>query len=207
MDVPIIAVAVHDHFGAERPIYVLAHDVLFTGNGADLFGRYGFVPASRDNAAAALRSGGLTIVFPGGDHDVFRPWHERNTIVFDGRTGYVRTALEAGVPIVPVVSIGGQEAQIHLSRGEVFARLLRLERLLRMKYLPLQVGFPFGLTFPFPPNLPLPTKITTQVLDPIDPVAMFGPDPDVAEVDAVVRHRMQTALDELARQRRFPVIG
>ena len=31
MDVPIIAVAFHDHFGLERPIFTLAHDMLFTG--------------------------------------------------------------------------------------------------------------------------------------------------------------------------------
>jgi len=69
------------------------------------------------------------------------------------------------------------------------------------------MGFPFGLSVGIPPNLPLPTKITTQVLDPIDVAAEFGPDPDVAEVDAAVRGRMQAALDELKRQRRFPVLG
>ncbi len=32
---------------------------------------------------------------------------------FNGRKGYV-TAVEAGVPIVPAVSIGGQESQLYL---------------------------------------------------------------------------------------------
>ena len=31
MDVPVIAVAFHDTFGADRPLYVLAHDMLFLG--------------------------------------------------------------------------------------------------------------------------------------------------------------------------------
>ena len=31
MDVPVIAVAFHDTFGADRPLYVLAHDLLFLG--------------------------------------------------------------------------------------------------------------------------------------------------------------------------------
>ncbi len=31
MDVPVIAVAFHDMFGADRPLYVLAHDLLFLG--------------------------------------------------------------------------------------------------------------------------------------------------------------------------------
>ena len=55
--------------------------------------------------------------------------------------------------------------------------------------------------------VPLPTKIVQRVLDPIDIVAQFGEDPDVDEVDAHVRSVMQAALDELAAERRFPVIG
>ena len=47
----------------------------------------------------------------------------------------------------------------------------------------------------------------TQVLEPIDVRAEFGDDPDVAEVDAEIRSRMQGALDRLSRARRFPVIG
>jgi 1-acyl-sn-glycerol-3-phosphate acyltransferase len=105
------------------------------------------------------------------------------------------------------VSIGGQEAQLHLSRGEQLAKLLQLERLLRTRYMPVTFGFPFGLTFAFPPNLPLPTKIVTQVLEPIDVRAEFGDDPDIAEVDAEVRRRMQAVLDDLASARRFPVLG
>ena len=105
------------------------------------------------------------------------------------------------------MSIGGQEQQLFLWRGEILAKLMRLEKLMRSDYMPVGLGFPFGLTFAFPPNLPLPTKITTQVLDPIDLVAEFGEDPDVAEVDAEIRRRMQVALDDLAKQRRFPVLG
>ena len=56
-------------------------------------------------------------------------------------------------------------------------------------------------------NLPLPTKIDTRVLDAVHITEEFGPDPDIAEVDRVIRERMQDTLDELARQRRFPVIG
>jgi hypothetical protein len=69
------------------------------------------------------------------------------------------------------------------------------------------VGFPFGLSMLVPINVPLPTKIVTQVLEPIDPVAQFGENPDVDKVDAHVRSIMQTALDRLARQRRLPVLG
>lgn len=207
MDVPILAYALVDEFGSVRPFHVLAHDMLFTGPLGPLMRSMGFLPATRDNATALLRSGSVTIVFPGGDHDVFRPTTEANRIDFAGRTGYVRTALEAGVPIVPVVSIGGHETQLYLARGERLARLLRLDKLLRTTQAPLLFGFPFGFTGAVPVNLPLPAKIVTQVLEPLDVVAEFGPEPDIAEVDAEIRRRMQDALDELAAQRRFPVLG
>ena len=119
----------------------------------------------------------------------------------------MRAALNAGVPIVPSVSIGGQEAQLFLSRGEWMAKTLRLDKLLRAKILPISFGFPFGLSAVLPVNVPLPTKIVTQVLEPIDIVAEFGEDPDIDEVDAHVRHVMQKALDELAKERKLPVLG
>jgi len=138
---------------------------------------------------------------------VYRPSSRANEIDFDGRTGYVRAALNAGVPIVPSVSIGGQENQLFLSRGEWLAKAMRLDKLMRVKILPISFGLPFGLSAVLPVNLPLPTKIVTQVLAPIDIVAEFGEDPDVEEVDAHVRGVMQRALDTLAAQRRLPVIG
>jgi 1-acyl-sn-glycerol-3-phosphate acyltransferase len=212
MDVPIIAVAFHETFGTERPLYCLAHDLLFTGSGDAFFRRFGFVPATRDNALRVLGEGAVTIVFPGGDYDVFRPTSKAGVIDFDGRTGYVRTALEAGVPIVPVVSHGGQEAQWHLSRGRTLARLSPFRKVMRSDLLPISIGFPFGLTAAFPPNLPLPTKIVTEVLEPIDPATVLGKrrltlETRVAKVDAIVRERMQDALTDLAARRRFPVLG
>jgi 1-acyl-sn-glycerol-3-phosphate acyltransferase len=108
---------------------------------------------------------------------------------------------------VPSVSIGGQEGQLYLSRGTSVAKALRLDKLFRAKILPISFGFPFGLSAVLPVNVPLPTKIVTQVLEPIDIVAEFGEHPDVDEVDAHVRHVMQKALDELAKERRLPVLG
>ena len=120
------------------------------------------------------------VVFPGGDYDVYRPTLSENLIDFDGRTGYVRAAINAGVPIVPAVAIGGQESQLYLSRGMGLAKALRLDKLMRVKILPISVGFPFGLSAVLPVNVPLPTKIVMQVLEPID---VIGP------VRRAARHR------------------
>jgi 1-acyl-sn-glycerol-3-phosphate acyltransferase len=110
------------------------------------------------------------------------------------------------VPIVPTVSIGAQETQLFLTRGNWLARKLGITKA-RMDILPFSVGFPFGLSMIFPPNLPLPSKVVTEVLEPIDVTAQFGKDPGVAEVDEHVRAVMQSALDRLAKQRRFPILG
>ncbi|MBJ7337156.1 1-acyl-sn-glycerol-3-phosphate acyltransferase [Mycolicibacterium sp.] len=205
-DIPTFSVAFYDQFGYERPIYTLSHDILSVGLTKDFFLRAGFIPASRDNAARALAADAVVMVFPGGDHDAMRPTLQQNVIDFKGRTGYVKTAIDAGVPIVPVVSIGGQETQFFLTRGTWLAKRLGLKRLLRSELFPISVGFPFGLSVGAV-NLPLPTKIVTQVLEPIDIAAEFGTNADVAAVDARVRDVMQTALNRLASERRFPVLG
>jgi 1-acyl-sn-glycerol-3-phosphate acyltransferase len=207
MDVPVFATGFYDTFGYERPVYTLSHDILFKGLTADFFTKTGFIPANHANADEALRSGGVVVVFPGGDYDVYRPTLEENKIDFDGRKGYVRAALNARVPLVPAVGIGGQESQLYLTRGTGLAKALRLDKLLRAKILPISFGFPFGLSAVLPVNLPLPTKIVMQVLEPIDIVAQFGEDPDIDAVDAHVRGVMQAALDKLAEQRRFPLLG
>ena len=204
-DVMVFAPAFYDEFCYDRPVYTLAHSALFGGPMADWRHRAGVIEANRENAAKALNAGALVLVFPGGDYDSYRPTFE-NKIDFAGRTGYERTAVGSGVPIVPMVSIGAQESQLFLTRGNWLAKRLGLFRL-RAEILPVTIGFPFGLSVFFPPNIPLPTKIVTQVLDPIDVVAEFGEDPDIDAVDAHIREVMQTAFDKLVRRRRFPILG
>ena len=205
-DVFIFSPAFYNEFGYDRPVYTLAHYGIFMGPLDGVLRRLGVIEASRENASAALHSGAVVLVFPGGDYDSYRPTFSENTIDFNGRTGYVRTAIEAGVPIVPLVSIGGQETQLFLTRGNWLARRLGLTKA-QINILPLSFGFPFGLSAILPPNLPLPAKIVTEVLEPIDVTARFGDDPDVEEVDAHVRAAMEAALKRLAGQRRFPILG
>ena len=205
-DVLIFGPAFYKKFGFDRPMYTLAHYGVFLGPLDGWLRRLGVIEASRANAAEALHSGAVVLVFPGGDYDSYRPTLRENVIDFNGRTGYVRTAVEAGVPIVPVVSIGGQETQLFLTRGNTLAKLLGLTRA-RVDILPISFGFPFGFSVIFPPNLPMPAKIVTEVLQPIDVTARFGADPDVEAVDAHVRSVMRTALQRLAGRRRFPVLG
>ena len=203
----ILASEFYEKFGYERPMYTLAHNTVMMGPLEAGMLRVGVIHATPENASQALESGAVVLVFPGGDYDSYRPTSAENVIDFNGRTGYVKTAIEACVPIVPTVSIGAQESQLFLTRGTGLAKRLGLDKRLRLKILPISIGFPFGVSVIMPPNMPLPTKIVTQVLEPIDIVAQFGEDPDVDEVDRHVRSAMQAALDALAQERRFPILG
>src|ERR1700739_2332971 len=111
-DVPILAVEFYEKFGYDRPVPTLSYDMLFGGPAANVVLKTGFIRANPENAAEALRSGHLVVVFPGGDYDACRPTVWENVIDFDGRKGYARTAIEAGVPIVPAGSVGGRGKQI-----------------------------------------------------------------------------------------------
>jgi 1-acyl-sn-glycerol-3-phosphate acyltransferase len=206
MDVPVIASAVWDEFGVARDLRVLAHDAVMWGPIGRALSAVGCLAANPANADAALREGAAVIVFPGGDWDACRPTANANVVDFGGRTGYLRTALAADVPVVPVVSIGAHETQLILTRGEAIARVVPLLKKLRSTVAPIAVGIPFGVTLGFP-QFPLPSKIVTQFLEPVHLREEFGSEPDLHEVDAVIRDRMQRALDAMASARRFPVIG
>lgn len=195
-------------FGVERRFHQLAHDLVVSMPLPVNLRKFGTVAASRANAEKALAAGAAVLVYPGGDYEVHRPSWEAGTVDFGGRKGFLRLAIDRDVPIVPVVSAGGQETALFLSRGTWLARLLGIDRLLRLKVMPISVTVPWGLTVgDLIPRLPLPAKLTTQVLPPFDVTAEFGDDPDVDAVDAELRTRMQRALNALMAERRLPLVG
>jgi 1-acyl-sn-glycerol-3-phosphate acyltransferase len=208
-DTFVFAQGFYDHFGPLRRFYQLAHDLVFKIPGARAsLSRYGTVPASPENMKRALEREAALLVYPGGDHETYRPTWESGKIDFAGRTGFARLALEHGCPIVPVVAIGGQETALFLGQGREIARRLRLDRLLRVKVFPAQVAPPFGLTImDLPGRLPLPAKIVVRVLPPIDLTGELGARPDPDDAYELVTGKMQTALSRLAAERSMPIVG
>jgi 1-acyl-sn-glycerol-3-phosphate acyltransferase len=207
-DTLLFTLAFYTYFGVERAFYQLAHNLVLASPVGQILRRYGTVPASPEHAQRALDAGAALLVYPGGDWEVHRPIWERNKVDFAGRKGFVRLALDAGVPIVPVVSIGGQETALFLSHGGRLARALRVDRTLRLKVIPISLALPWGINVgDLLGHIPLPAKITVEVLAPIDIRAQFGDQPDVDEVYDHVTTLMQETLETLAAERRFPVIG
>jgi 1-acyl-sn-glycerol-3-phosphate acyltransferase len=204
VDTFLFTFAFYNHFGPNRRFHQLAHDIAARIPGLR---RFGTVVASHESAQRAFGMGAPVLVYPGGDVETFRPsWHS-DRIEFAGRKGFVRLALDEGVPIVPVVSIGGQETALFLTRAQRLARALRLDRI-RVKVLPISIGPPFGINvLDLPGRVPLPAKITTEVLPPIDLRERFGANPDTDEVYEHVTSVMQDALDRLADERTLPLLG
>jgi 1-acyl-sn-glycerol-3-phosphate acyltransferase len=207
-DTVVFTLAFNTYFGVERSFYQLAHNLVLSMPGLGSLRRFGTVAASPANARKALQAGAALLVYPGGDFEVHRPFWERNRVDFDGRKGFIRQALRHDVPIVPVVSIGGQETSVFLSRGEWLARALALDKTLRLKVLPISLALPWGLNVgDMLGHIPLPAKITIEVLPPIHLREEFGEDPSVDEISDHVLRLMQDTLDALAAERRYPVVG
>jgi 1-acyl-sn-glycerol-3-phosphate acyltransferase len=208
-DTFVFAQAFYDHFGPLRRFHQLAHDLVFAIPGVRAsLSRFGTVPASPANMERALDLDSVLLVYPGGDHETYRPSWESAKIDFAGRTGFVRLALEHRCAIVPVVAIGGQETALFLGQGRRLAELLRLGDLLRVKVFPAQIGPPYGVTvMDLPGRIPLPAKITVRVLPKIDLRRRLGQNPDVDDAYELVTSTMQRALDKLDEERRLPVVG
>jgi 1-acyl-sn-glycerol-3-phosphate acyltransferase len=203
----VFALGFYDYFGPERRFHQLAHDLAARHPLLGLLRRYGTLAASHENARRAFAAGAPVLVYPGGDWETFRPsWHS-DRIEFGGRQGFIRLALQQEVPIVPVVSMGGQETALFLTRGRRLAKALRMDRL-RIKVLPVSVGPPLGVNLlDLPGRLPLPSKITIEVLPPIDLRERFGEEPDADRVYEDVTGRMQDTLTELSDERTVPLVG
>jgi 1-acyl-sn-glycerol-3-phosphate acyltransferase len=199
--------------GYERPVYILAHDILFrVKKVADMLESVGIIRARKGQARELLESGHKVLVFPGGDIESMRPYRDRHKIVLAERQGFIRLAQHAGAPIIPVVSAGAHETMMVLSQGTGIARLLNLPRFARINSLPLLFAAPWGLLWGPTcalPYLPLPAKITVQIAEPI-PVERCD-EPEASEraprIYQQVERTMQATLDSLYSERLFPILG
>ncbi len=206
VDLNVMAVgAALEDLAVDRPVTFLTHQLAWTLGVGPIVEHLGAKPASRDSAHAAFAEGHHVVVFPGGDLDAAKKFSDRNQIVFGGRSGFARLAMDEDVPIVPIVTAGAGESLLVLSDGERLARALRLDKLLRVKALPTSLSLPWGLNtgaVGMLPYLPLPTKLHTRVLAATVP----GPEEDADAYAERIGTLMQDALTEMTRNR-LPLIG
>lgn len=216
-------------FGDSRRALGLAHGIVlnyppFKG----ILPKLGAIPAHPEVAFHALERGYSLMVYPGGDREAFRPFGERKKIDFYQRKGFIRLALRAGVPIIPIVSIGAHESYVILSRGEELAVKLGLKKHMRLHGIPITVRSVFfmwcvvmGMVTFFPLLLaplafasifvPLPAKMKFRFLPAIDPVSMMDSTLSEEEnfqkiYDSVIQS-MQSVMHQEYSRRKLPIIG
>jgi 1-acyl-sn-glycerol-3-phosphate acyltransferase len=133
---------------SEKPLALtgLAHPVAFWVPGAAWFLRQlGAVPSTYDDARRALARGVSVLVFPGGDHEAFRPIWQANEVQFAGRQGFLRIARDAWVPIVPLGISGSHFTLPILWRSRLLPWLTVLPRLAGLKRLPVTLTWIVGV--------------------------------------------------------------
>jgi 1-acyl-sn-glycerol-3-phosphate acyltransferase len=109
----------------------------------------------------------------------------------------VRTAMRAGVPIVPVAVMGAEESM------PIFAHVPLLQRLTGLIYFPINHAFPqFGLAAAL---MYMPAKFRIRFLEPLDLSAHRPEDADdialVGTLAEDIRGRIQGQLDALLASR------
>lgn len=213
MDAWTVIMAWWRHFGEARSLHGTAHDVLMNAPVlGDYFRRLGVVSPSKENIRAAFEKGDDVILWPGGEVDCYRTWTNRDRAVLGGRKGFIRLAMSAGVPIVPVATVGGHDTLFVLSEGRGLARKLNLKERMRSEVAPITLSWPFGLSLHLTPfqHVPLPAKIRTRILEPVyldnDPGRLDDQD-YVEAMYAEIEGAIQAGMDGLAKKRRFPIFG
>ncbi len=198
-DAPMIMHGIRTEHPEPRPVYMLGEHWFkgYPGVGM-LTNKIGLVPAHPANAQRLLGDEGkLALVFPEGQKGSRKLYWQRYKLRRFGRGGFVRTAMRAGVPIVPVAVVGAEEAM------PIFAHVPLLQRMTGLIYFPINHAFPhFGLAAGL---MYLPAKFKIRFLEPVD-LSGYGPADaeDVALVQSIsedIRAAIQREVDVLVASR------
>ena len=218
-----------NRFGDSRRALGLAHGIALNNPFFRwLLPRIGAIPADPDVAIEAMSRDYSLLVYPGGEKESFRPFKDRKKVDFYQRKGFIRLALRAKVPIVPIASVGAHESYVILHRGEELAEALGLKDKLRLHGLPItfrSIFFLWCLTtgiFTFFPLLiapaafaaifvPMPSKMTFRILPAIDVVGMVDPklseEENLQKIYDHIIGELQTVVNEEYEKRKYPIIG
>jgi 1-acyl-sn-glycerol-3-phosphate acyltransferase len=198
--VPMDAIMLQAGIFAEHPqarnLRLLGADMVYSLPAlASLARRSGHTNADPGQARRLLDAGELVGVFPEGFKGIGKPFSERYRLQRFGRGGFARTAMQAGVPIIPCAIVGAEEIYPMIGNSEPLARALRLP------YFPLTPLFPWlgpvGA-------VPLPSKWIIEFSEPLGLAESPVPEPDdglVAKLADQVRDIIQDRLDDLVAER------
>lgn len=150
-----------------------------------LMTRLGCVRASQDNATRLLERDEAVLVFPEGMQGLGKLWRQRHKLMRFGRGGFVRLALRAKAPILPVAVVGAEDTS---------PLFFKIGGLMKEKSLPY---------IPVTPIVPLPARWRIRVGAPIDAAAELPEPTDIAvsALAARVKDLIQRDVDALVEDR------
>jgi len=172
-----------------RNLRLLGADLVYAVPGlASLARRSGHSRADPEEAQRLLAAGELVGVFPEGFKGTGKPFSERYRLQRFGRGGFARSALQAGVPIIPCAIVGAEEIYPMIGNAEPVARLLRLP------YFPLTPLFPWlgpvGA-------VPLPSNWIIEFAAPVEAGDAVPGEPDEETVTKLADHVRDLIQDRL----------
>jgi 1-acyl-sn-glycerol-3-phosphate acyltransferase len=145
--------------------------------------RIGTLVGTPENCSEMLAGGECVMVFPEGARGANKPFHKRYQLQRFG-TGFMRLALQAQTPIVPVGIVGSEEQQPGI------ANLERLGRAFGFPSLPITISQPwFG---PLGAAFALPVKYHIHFGEPLE---FAG---DASEDDAAIGEKVGVVQDAVA---------
>jgi 1-acyl-sn-glycerol-3-phosphate acyltransferase len=146
-----------------------------------LFARWGQITGTPENCRRLLAADEAVLVFPEGARGISKPFSKRYQLA-DFGSGFMRLALEAGAPIVPIAVIGAEEQ----------APAINVKPLAKLFGTP---AFPIVPYPPFVAAMPLPVKYRIYFGEPM----RFTGDPDdddddLAERVKTVKNRIESMI-------------
>ncbi|MBY0356523.1 MAG: acyltransferase family protein [Candidatus Obscuribacterales bacterium] len=170
-------------------------DAPFVG---DFLRGFGAVPPEYETAKELLQEQELVFIYPEAEKGTGKPFKNRYQLV-EFHSGFVRGAIETGSPLIPVVTIGGEEIY------PLLGNIKPLAKLMNAPYFPITPFFPW-LPFPFC-AVPLPVKLMIAVWPPFKlkyPPEAAQDEALVAEIAADIQRDIQAKVNDLLEIRTSP---